>query len=323
MRTILVVDDSAVDRRLVGGVLEKESHWKVEYAENGRAALERISEVAAEVVVTDLNMPDLDGLELVKRLRRSHPQVPVILVTAFGSEYLAAEALHRGAANYVPKSQVAQRLVHTVREVLSLLRVRQNYRNLVESMDRTEFSFTLPNDPSLIDPLVDLIQRTLGGMHLCDPASLTQVGVAVREALWNALLHGNLELGTEELQGARSSRTNSRGFTALERRRAESPYCDRKIRVHASIARHEAKFVIRDEGPGFELTAVPNPMSPGAVESPRGRGLSLMRSFMDSVVYNQRGNEVTMTKRRDPETSGPDAAGFEPGLFGGEPPPGV
>ncbi len=89
MPTVLVVDDSAVDRRLVGGLLGRGTMLTVETAENGAAALARLKQGLPDVVVTDLQMPEMDGLALIKTIRAHYSRVPVILMTARGSEELA------------------------------------------------------------------------------------------------------------------------------------------------------------------------------------------------------------------------------------------
>ena len=108
MAKILVVDDSAVDRRFVGGLLKRQAEYSVEFAEDGSDALTKMRQQVPDVIVTDLQMPNRNGLELVSAVRMHHPGVPVILMTGHGSEGLAVEALHRGAASYVPKPQLAE-----------------------------------------------------------------------------------------------------------------------------------------------------------------------------------------------------------------------
>ena len=104
MTIVLVVDDSAVDRRLAGGLLEKESGLTVIYASDGTEALVKLDTENPDLVVTDLQMPKMNGLELVGAIRHQYPLVPVILMTAHGSEEIAIAALEQGAASYVPKS---------------------------------------------------------------------------------------------------------------------------------------------------------------------------------------------------------------------------
>jgi CheY-like chemotaxis protein len=299
MKTILIVDDSAVDRRLVGGLLEKESDWRVEYARNGTEALAQMKDEVPDLVITDLQMPEIDGLELVASAHVHYPDVPVILMTAHGSEMLAVEALEQGAATYVPKSQLAQKLPSTVKEVLALSRADRSYTRLIDCMARTEFTFFLDNDVDVIDALVDLIQHMVVSVGFCDLNGRRQIGVALKESLTNALYHGNLEIGSEQTGEACQQPAQEQGPSLVEQRRSQSPYRERKIFADVKLSRDEVRFVIRDEGPGFDVTAIPDVSDLGALEAEYGRGLSLMRTFMDEVTYNDAGNQVTMVKRRE------------------------
>ena len=299
MTTILVVDDSEVDRRLVGGLLQRETSYAVRFAHNGREALNDIRKLVPDLVLTDMNMPERDGLGLVNAVRLHYPHVPVILMTAHGSDDLAIEALEQGAASYVPKSQLNDKLVETIDEVLAISRADQTYEQLVGCLTRTEFTFALHNDAALIEPLVDLVQQIVAGMKLCDATGRFRVGVALKAALLNALYRGNLEISFEQMQQTRESLVAGTGVGLAELRREESPYKDRRIHVEILILNEEAKFVIRDEGPGFDVAKIPTTGGVAMLEPTGGRGLILMRSFMDSVQFNERGNEVTMTKRQE------------------------
>ncbi|MBC8113324.1 MAG: response regulator, partial [Candidatus Saccharimonas sp.] len=81
MSRILVVDDSPVERRVMGGLLGTNSDWTVEFAGDGAEALDRCLEHEPDLVVTDFNMPTMDGLQLLNKLRQRHPRVPVIIAT--------------------------------------------------------------------------------------------------------------------------------------------------------------------------------------------------------------------------------------------------
>src|SRR5262245_56994905 len=131
MSTVLVVDDSAVDRSLIGGLLDRESDWRVEFANNGGQAMSRLRGLEVDVVVTDLNMPEMDGLDLVRAVRIQYPDLPVILITGQGSESLAIEALEQGAASYVPKARLGEMLAETVEQVTAMLRADRSYARLI------------------------------------------------------------------------------------------------------------------------------------------------------------------------------------------------
>jgi CheY-like chemotaxis protein len=307
--TVLVVDDSAVDRALIGGLLGDKPHWTVQEAGNGAEALARIQAAVPDVVVTDLQMPEMDGLELVTVIRRQHPNVPVILMTAYGSETLAVEALEKGAAGYVPKSLLAGKLVNTMEKVLALARADRDYGQLLDCLTSTEFAFSLRSDAALIDPLVGLVQHVVGGIWACDFAERLQIGMALREALINALFHGSLEIDPNQMQEALDKLRRGEKVSLIEDPRSQPAYRDRRIFVDVRISPEQARFLVRDEGPGFDVAAVPKARGPEALEPGRGRGLALMRTFMDEVTYNQAGNEVTMVKRRNRTGGNSDCSG--------------
>jgi CheY-like chemotaxis protein/anti-sigma regulatory factor (Ser/Thr protein kinase) len=295
MPAVLVVDDSAVDRRLVGGLLKQSPGLAVEYAGNGAEAMEVIRWAPPDLVITDLQMPEMDGLELVRTLRKEFPRTPAILITAYGSEELAVQALECGAVSYVPKSQLTERLLTTVRQVLTVTS-EHAYEDLIRCLSKFDYTFDLTNDPALIPALVSLVQRFLASMSLCDPTDTLRVGLALEEALRNALFHGNLELGEEAREAAWRQ-----GGEAFEKRRREPPYSSRRIHVEVHISLSEARFTVRDEGPGFDTVELSDHRDPSAWEH-AGRGYRLMCAFMDDVFYNMKGNEVTLAKRLKPQS---------------------
>ena len=152
----LVVDDSKVDRLMVGGLLEKDGEIEVSYASDGKEALAKIEESQPDLVITDLVMPELDGLELVGEIRKRFPLVPVILCTSKGSEQTAVEALQRGAASYVPKRLLASDLRETVDQVLSSSAQQRCRSEVMESMVRCDITFEIKNDRRLFSPLDQL-----------------------------------------------------------------------------------------------------------------------------------------------------------------------
>src|SRR5262245_61427792 len=117
---VLVVDDSPVDRALVTNLLHTLLGARVEHASNGRMALSKIESQPPDIVLTDMQMPELDGLGLVEEIRRLHPSLPTILMTAHGSEEIALAALRQGATSYVNKRNLAGRIAETVRDVLAV-----------------------------------------------------------------------------------------------------------------------------------------------------------------------------------------------------------
>lgn len=302
MKHALVVDDTAVDRRLAGGLIEQSNEIQVSYAKHGLDAIEQIRLCPPDIVVTDMQMPEMGGLELVTQIRTHFPKVPVILMTAQGSEAIAVEALERGAASYVPKSQLNDRLRSTVEDVLLLSKADQTYTKLIGCQQRAEMSYELDNDPALVDALVDLTQQMMTGMELTDHTGCTRAAVALREALLNALYHGNLEISAEEMEASREALLSGTKTDPVAEKSKQSPYGERRIHVDVKMNKDEARFIVEDGGPGFDYAAQLTQMDPGAIESlesGRGRGFVLMLSFMDEVSFNESGNRVTLVKNRE------------------------
>jgi DNA-binding NtrC family response regulator len=99
---ILIVDDEAKLARMLAQMLEDEA-WTVERAAGGRAALERLTEQRYDVVVTDLKMPDVDGLTVLRAAKRNSPDTEVVVMTAFATVETAVQAMREGAAEYLTK----------------------------------------------------------------------------------------------------------------------------------------------------------------------------------------------------------------------------
>jgi anti-sigma regulatory factor (Ser/Thr protein kinase) len=141
--------------------------------------------------------------------------------------------------------------------------------------------------------VVNYVQQAMTRMRFCDDTDCLRVGVALEEALLNSYYHGNLEISSD----LRESDHNA--YYELSRQRArEKPYSDRKIYVEAFLSDAECRFVVRDEGPGFDPSTLPDATDPANLERPCGRGLLLMRTFMDEIHFNDQGNQVTLVKRR-------------------------
>jgi CheY-like chemotaxis protein len=294
MQTVLVVDDVTLDRHLVGALIEEHSGWSAVFAEDGRDALALIKLQVPDVVLTDLQMPEMNGLELVEAIRRDYAYLPVILMTAHGSEEIAVSALKAGAASYVPKRDLARDLIPTTEKVLDMARTTRNQQQVLDCLIETEFRFLLSNDPQRVQPLINHLQDHLTMMNLVDKAGLIHVGTALHEGLVNAMEHGNLELSSE----LRESEPSKVYRSLVEERRQLQPYRDRHVLVTARFSREQASFVIRDDGCGFDPTKLPDPRDPANLQKCSGRGLFLIRTFMDEVRFNTAGNEITMIKRR-------------------------
>jgi CheY-like chemotaxis protein/anti-sigma regulatory factor (Ser/Thr protein kinase) len=290
---LLLVEDSPTQLVQMRCLLE-EAGYQVSVATNGRDGLAIARSEKPKLVVTDLNMPEINGLELVAVLKDEAPELPVVLTTAQGSEDVAAEALRRGAASYVPKKNVGLDLVITVRRLLAMATTGRSDPELLRLMVGSTVAYRLGNDDALVPRVIVQLKELLRQMEICDERALVQVSTALDEALVNAIVHGNLEVSSElrEVDNGREYRR-----LTLERRQ-QLPYSQRTVFVSAELTRTQVEFVIRDEGPGFNPNLIPDPTDPAFLERPSGRGLLLINAFMDHVSHNEQGNEIRMIKRK-------------------------
>jgi two-component system, NtrC family, response regulator HydG len=114
---VLLVDDERNALRALKALLEGEG-FRVRTAENGLAALDELAEATPDVLVTDLKMPGLDGLELLRRAKATDEDLPVIVATAFGEVDSAIAAMKAGAAHYLQKPVCLEELVVLIEQVL-------------------------------------------------------------------------------------------------------------------------------------------------------------------------------------------------------------
>lgn len=119
VRSVLVVDDSAVIRKAVSELFARELDFEVcAEAENGREAIEKALLLNPDLIVTDVSMPLMDGIEETRRLKQMMPRVPVIVFTGHDNRFIEKEAMSAGASAMVPKSEAAAVLIGKARELL-------------------------------------------------------------------------------------------------------------------------------------------------------------------------------------------------------------
>lgn len=309
MPIVLVIDDSATDRLLIGGLLKPKLDWIVQFAEDGSEGLQMIGEIFPDVVVTDLQMPELNGIQLCAEAKAEYPHVPIILVTGQGSEELAVEALQAGATSYVPKTGLSQYLLDTVEQVLALSQHDQSKVRLMQNTTGVRYQFNLELDQALISPLVDFVSSTMASLGIGDESDQRHVSVAIEEALINAMFHGNLELDSAAALHARQRMHDGGISEDVVERQVLSPYKERRVQVAINLNRKQIEIAIRDEGAGFNASVCTEHASePSQLSSQEGRGLTLIHNFMDHVSFNDSANEIRMCMKVKAAAKKPAAA---------------
>ncbi len=139
METILIVDDEKNYPRILGAVLEDEG-FEILTANSSAQALEILHASDIDLVLTDMRMPEMDGIDLLEKIKTRDPQLPVIMMTAHGTVDKAVEAMEKGAYSYLLKPFDNERLIIYVNKAIAVYRVIKENRRLRSAVS-TRYSF--------------------------------------------------------------------------------------------------------------------------------------------------------------------------------------
>ena len=155
---ILIVDDEAPIRALLGEHLQQVG-YDVTLAPNGCIAMELLNKGEFDLVLTDLKMPGMTGLELLARVREVDAEVPVMLLTAYGTVQTAVDAMKLGAFDYVLKPFDLEVVELTVRKALEMRQYRTENRYLREQVQPAPSFESMVGDSAAMESVYDLIRR--------------------------------------------------------------------------------------------------------------------------------------------------------------------
>lgn len=117
MKNILVVDDEESVRVILKQILEK-GGFGADVANDGEDAIEKMKKCSYDMLVTDINMPRMDGVALLKKSKELYPKIPVIFITAYGKDKIIMEAMKTGLSNYIEKPFKMDDVIRTIKENL-------------------------------------------------------------------------------------------------------------------------------------------------------------------------------------------------------------
>ena len=291
---ILLVDDEALVREELGGLLEDEG-YSVATAPDGQAGLDLVRTLQPQMVITDVRMPKVDGLTLVRILRQDFPGIPVTVITGHGTETMAIDALRAGVVDFIKKPVRLDDLTAALERMRSALHTMTDAPTKLPkaaTLLEQQWVYQLGNARSEIPAFVDALLAICATNIARGP--FMELSLATRELVTNAVEHGNLGLTYAEKTAALE---NGSYEQLLAGRAAREPFCGRTVTVLVRRTSDEMAIEIRDEGGGFNWRALPDPTDPANLLADHGRGVLLAQISADQVSYNERGNIVTLLKR--------------------------
>jgi DNA-binding response OmpR family regulator len=292
--SILVVED---ERSTLDELCEflRDEGYDVEGSSDGKEALEKFQKDRFDIVITDVKMPKMDGIELLRRIKKLNQRTSVVIVTGHGTEEVAVSALRAGASNYIKKpidlgelERVTQTLVMLARsleiDVVTKKILREESRRLV-----------FPSSPEIVPAIIGNLCASLPLVF--DLTTIERIEIALGEMIQNALEHGNLEISYEE-----KARAHDAGvyLELLNSRLRDTGFGSRAIDVFYHLWPEGVEFTIRDQGKGFDWRGVMDAIYADGIVRHSGRGIILTSYFVDEIKYNEKGNEVRLVKHLSP-----------------------
>ncbi|MBI4429269.1 MAG: sigma-54-dependent Fis family transcriptional regulator [Ignavibacteriales bacterium] len=158
---ILIVDDEKIIRESLAFVMKKEG-YVVDEASNGKEALKKHEQHPYDIVITDIEMPEMRGTELLNEIVKKTPQTFVIIVTAFGSLETAIEALRKGAYDYVLKPLNFEEIIYRIKKLLDHRTLSLENSLLRQELNRTYDFDNIIGQSSSMKKVFEVIQRIAG-----------------------------------------------------------------------------------------------------------------------------------------------------------------
>ena len=289
---VLIAEDDQASLKYFCAFAQAEGH-QVWAAQNGKEALALYEQTVPDFILSDIEMPAMTGLELLEALHKRDSEAIVVMVTAYGSEEHAMQALRLGASNYLRKPVLAEELAHLLRQYATIVKGRETAHEVSMDLVRKSLAMRIGNRMHLIPAVVNRLVLETG--DFLDKATGLAVRLGLFELVTNAIEHGNLGITYDE----KSQAANEDRFADLYWERLEDPaLAARKVTIDFQADLDQCCWVISDEGAGFDWRLVPNPMDDPDSLALHGRGIFLSRLQFDELEYVSPGNAVRAMKKR-------------------------
>ncbi len=131
---IIIIDDEIDMLMLLKMILEDNTKYVVETTNNPSEGLKLLIEKEFDLVITDLKMPGLDGMELYSEVNKIRPDVPVIIITAYGSQDVADEAIQKGVTDFITKPFKKQRILFSIKKALEITKLKRENLELKKKL---------------------------------------------------------------------------------------------------------------------------------------------------------------------------------------------
>lgn len=264
---ILVVDDEPLIRNLLSEILKKEK-YEVDLSGDGEEALQKVkADGRYACILTDVKMPQMDGLQFLKESHKVSPTTPVIVVTGAATVDIAVEALKHGAAALIEKPFNSEKVLNTLREILSLRGVTDRMKTVLPYTEK-KWTIECPASQENIASIIEILIVGMNQMGILTPGRENPIRDAIKHALENAATHGN------------------------------EGNAKKQIWVNAEANENEIEVGIQDEGKGFNPLEYIEEDNLNEEAWKKGKGLFKIYSVASQVSFNAKGNQIQLLFRK-------------------------
>ena len=291
---MLVVEDSPIERTLLAALARKSGHEVIE-ARDAAAALTAAESSPPDIILLDIHLPDMDGLTLLSQLRTEHPYVPVVVISASADPEQVEAALDLGAVNFMFKPFKAREVRFILNRLSRAFAEEEGLQGALDFILERTTQLVVPGDPASIPHVVTYLGHEIRNHYPRYRLPIPDIKLALYEAMANAVEHGNLEI---DFHGKGEAMIDPGGLAELVRQRLEDPrLAVRQIFIDVYYRREEVEYRVRDEGRGFDPSTFDKQEALADTEALHGRGLALIRFYMDDVTWSDDGTEIRMTRQ--------------------------
>ncbi|EOQ97290.1 response regulator receiver domain protein [Leptospira wolbachii serovar Codice str. CDC] len=287
---ILFVDDEDTIRELFWEYFKDE--FNVTLASDGLEALTISNQKTFDLIISDISLPKLNGIQFIQKLRADGNQTPFLVITGDSDIQIAIDVFRMGAVDFFLKPFRMEALRSRIKKFEN---ADVDLTLLFNSGEIIQFSadcrMKLRPQIKKLNSYIAFIVKQILNSPLATQEDLISIKIVLYELLANAIEHGVAGVSYEEKQDCLES--NEDYFKLVDSRCAEN---NTSVFVEISMDDVGITIVIRDEGNGFAVSQIPNPVINPAANLVSGRGIFLAKMNIDSIVYNEKGNEVRFFK---------------------------
>lgn len=297
--SILIIDDSEALVSSVGTIL-KHNNYQVDFAYNGSDALRKIQTHAYDVVLCDIDMPGMSGLEFLEKIRKDEERLDVILMTGFLEPEYFIKAIRLGASDFISKPIEFQQLSKSISTVLEKNEARNSLDSFLNILSEIKLDVVI-NPLKFSQHSVNRIcSKFLEQNIKLPPVIVNELLICVDEMVYNAFIHGTLGLTVQQRQGSHAMLQET-----IASKLKLPQIAVKRIRFSIGIDQelNLIKISVEDDGDGFDYEGWRVTQNSDNLFSldEHGRGLAVLYHLADEVSFANGGRRVHITKKLSPD----------------------